>query len=48
MMRTSALRSMALLAVLGALVTGCSSGLNAPPMATDGPNQVVLRVPGMY
>lgn len=26
---------------------GCTSAPDAPPMPTDGPNQVVLRVPGM-
>lgn len=34
-------------AVVIAVVTGCSGDSNAPPMATDGPNQVVLKVPGM-
>lgn len=26
---------------------GCAGDINAPPMETDGPNQVVLKVPGM-
>lgn len=39
---------LAALALLAALAGGCTSGGDAPPMATDGPNQVVLKVPGMY
>jgi hypothetical protein len=34
-------------AMLIAAMTGCTGDSNAPPMATDGPNQVVLKVPGM-
>jgi hypothetical protein len=28
-------------------LTGCAGDSDAPPMDTDGPNQVVLKVPGM-
>jgi hypothetical protein len=36
------------LAAIAIVAGGCSGDPNAPPMATDGPNQVVLKVPGMY
>ena len=29
------------------LFLGCTGGGSAPPMATDGPNQVVLKIPNM-
>jgi hypothetical protein len=41
-------RAIVLVALATALAGGCSGDPNAPPMATDGPNQVVLKVPGMY
>jgi hypothetical protein len=31
----------------GVLVLGCSQANPDVPMATDGPNQVVIKVPGM-
>jgi hypothetical protein len=46
-MRTRGFVNVAVFALLGAGLAGCSSDPNAPPMATDGPNQVVLKVPGM-
>ena len=33
--------------VLAGLIVGCAGGGSNTPMATDGPNQVVLKVPGM-
>jgi hypothetical protein len=46
-MRTRGFANLAAVALLSAGLAGCSSDPNAPPMATDGPNQVVLKVPGM-
>ena len=34
------------MALVGVLFLGCTGGVSTP-MATDGPNQVVLRVPNM-
>ena len=36
-----------MLALIVAAFSGCASAPDAPPMDTDGPNQVVLKVPGM-
>jgi hypothetical protein len=36
-----------LLLAAGLLVAGCSRINPDVPMATDGPNQVVIKVPGM-
>jgi hypothetical protein len=34
--------------VVGLMLTGCQpSGRSDAPMPTDGPNQVVIKVPGM-
>ena len=42
------MRNFALLAVGTAFVlAGCGEPTPVEPLATDGPNQVVLRVPGM-
>ncbi len=41
------IRSFTFLAVISAALAGCAGDPEAPPMATDGPNQVVLKVPGM-
>ena len=35
-------------ALMVALASGCSTSDSNAPMATDGPNQVILKVPGMY
>ena len=34
-------------AVVVAVAAGCGEPAAVEPLATDGPNQVVLRVPGM-
>ena len=36
-----------LLLAAGVLVLGCAQTNPDVPMATDGPNQVVIKVPGM-
>ena len=39
---------LAAFALMIALASGCSTLDSNVPMATDGPNQVILKVPGMY
>ena len=46
-MPTRSLRNLSIMALVAAAFTGCASAPEAPPMETNGPNQVVLRVPGM-
>jgi hypothetical protein len=46
-MRVHTIPNGAAIALLAAALAGCSADSDAPPMATDGPNQVVLKVPGM-
>lgn len=40
--------SLAAFALIVALANGCSTSDSNVPMATDGPNQVILKVPGMF
>jgi len=46
-MRALQLRHLAPAVVGLVLVVGCTNQQSDTPMATDGPNQVVIKVPGM-
>jgi hypothetical protein len=40
-------RTPAAVGLLALFILGCQGGGSNTPMATEGPNQVVLKVPGM-
>lgn len=47
-MRSQLSRNLIAIALCGMFAAGCSTADPDVPMATDGPNQVVLKVPGMW